>query len=74
MTVLSVLSWQHTNREWNPCRVVEVYRQLQIYSANNFDIDSKQKNITTIIIFRFVEFLLKNAKANHKSRKNKLQN
>jgi hypothetical protein len=36
--VLSVLSQQHTNSEWNPCQIVEVYHQLQVYSAKNFDI------------------------------------
>ena len=55
--ILSVLILQHTKLEWNPCRIVEVYRQLQLYSAKNFDI-SKQKifnnnNNNNIIKFSF---------------------
>ena len=41
--VWSVLSQQHTDFEWNPCWIVEVYCQLQVYSAKNLDIVSKQK-------------------------------
>jgi hypothetical protein len=44
--VLSVLSQQHTNSKWNPRWVVEVYCQLQVYSAKILILSANKKCVT----------------------------